>query len=262
MKNFLKLVLIMFLAGCVTPAPDIKPIEPLIPVSPLLHHKGKRAGGLRASTVHRNLRSMRIPSGWTTPDTMPQSPYLLPSDDQGQTPGCTAYGMTGICEGLYWWVTGKKIDFDAHKLYVKEKQIDGDNEDGSTLETAILAAKDFGWLSFNNPEGRTVSLDVYDLTSIAEIKYALHRCPAILLGLNITEAWNSPKADGTICDTNGDSQQFIGGHCIILDSYDDYGPWIVNSWNLTYGVKGRIHLSWAQLKQQWMGAKGFLLRVQ
>ncbi len=248
---------ILALSSCTTPPADWDPIEPLIPVDWKPGLQKSKAGGLLASKPNKQLRRIGIPVGWITPASMPQSPYLLPSDDQGNVPACTAYGMSGICEGLSWWATGKKTTFDALALYKKEKQIDGNNSEGSTLESAIEAATQFGWFSFKNPEGRTVSLDVYDLTSIAEIKYALHRCPAILLGLNITDAWMKPRSDGTIAD----SQKYVGGHCIIIDGYDDYGVWICNSWGVKYGVKGHIHLSWTQLRRQWMCAKGFLIRV-
>jgi len=198
-----------------------------------------------------------LPKKWTAPDYVDGRPLLMAADDQMQTPKCTAYGMTAVCEALRWWATGVKQSYDADLFYDVEKRIDNDNQEGSSLETAIKAAQTLKWLTFKNPEGLTVTVDVYDIRTINELKYAFHRCPVVLFGFNITQAWMRPRADGTIADSN----KFVGGHCVAGDLFDPYGVDNCNSWGLGYGFKGHVKLSWKQVQQQMMGAKGFLLRV-
>ncbi len=203
------------------------------------------------------LRLMARPKKWTPPEYVDGRPLLLPADDQGQTSACTGFGMAGVCEALRWWATGERKSFDGLALYDWEKKLDNDNQEGSTLETAIKAAHDLGWLTFTNPEGKTVTVDVYDITNPVELQYALHRCPVVLGGFRITQAWSKPSKDGSLAN----SRTFIGGHCVDIDAFDPFGIDICNSWGLAYGVKGHIRLSWAQVKQQLFSAKGFLLRV-
>lgn len=214
--------------------------------------------GLHLSARKMAFQGMAMPRNWTCPDYIDGRSLLLAPDDQGQTSACTAFGMTGVLEALRWWATGVREDLDAAKLYAREKQIDGDNRPGSSLETAIKAAQGFGWFGFKNPEGKTVTLEVFDIQTIDQIKYALHRCPAILFGFNITDAWMKPSSSGAIAP----SKKFLGGHCVVGDAFDAVGVDICNSWSTAWGAKGHAKLTWAQVQQQMMCAKGFLISVK
>lgn len=166
----------------------------------------------------------------------------LPSDDQGHTPECAAFATAGFIEMNNWRLTHFPKQVDADAIYKKAKLIDGDGQDGTTLESAAQAAIALGmikatpsFLSDNHPD---------------TLKYAIHTHSGAIIGMNITDEWNSVGSDGKL-EIRPDAE-VLGGHGIYACMYDGYGPGIQNSWGLSYGLGGFIQMSWAQYQAQWM----------
>lgn len=159
---------------------------------------------------------------------------------------CAAYATSGIQEAMNWWKTGKRASVDPQPLYDEAKRLDGEpgKDNGTTLEQIIKAALNLDLL---------VDTEIFDIKNGLEFRYAMHKLPLVLLGLNITEGWNNAGKDGII-PTGGNT---LGGHAVVGCYYDQDGIWITNSWGPTWGKDGRGFITWRQFNDQFMGAKGF-----
>jgi hypothetical protein len=206
-----------------------------------------RAGGLLPS-LPRLSHNLAVPPAWEYPEYIDGRPYLMAADDQGKSSACSGFGMTGILEAIAWWRTGKKVMIDASNFYAEEKKRDQDPQEGATLETAIRTARELGYL-----EG----VEVYDVESELDFRYAMHKFPMVLLGLNITDGWTHVDRKGMI----GEGTKKLGGHCIIGDYYDDAKIDVTNSWGRSWGLNGKAYLTWAQFRKQLMSAKGFAFKT-
>jgi len=176
----------------------------------------------------------------------------LPADDQGNTPTCAAHATASFIEVENWRLTHHPKQVDATPIYEKAKAIDSDGQDGTTLESAAQAAIALGmikaipsFLSDNNPN---------------TLKFAIHTHYGCILGMNITEEWNSVGSDGKLEVIP--NAEVIGGHGIYSPAYDGYGPWVENSWGLSYGLGGFIQMSWEQYRAQWMDGCVLILQSE
>jgi hypothetical protein len=208
-----------------------------------------KAGGLVHAPAKHPFR-FAVPLGWEYPAYIDGRPYLLPSDDQGRTNQCTAYALRGIQEAISWWMTGHKENLDPTPLYLEAKRLDGEpnKDNGTTLDRIIEAAENLDLLQ---------GVTVYDVCSPIELRYALHKFPLVLIGLQITDKWNDVGGDGVIA-AGGNA---IGGHAIVADYVDDRGFGITNSWGMEWGKRGKAFVKWELWNQQFMSAKGFSINV-
>jgi hypothetical protein len=203
------------------------------------------AGGLRKSPVRLG-NTFDIPPAWEYPAYIDGRPYLLPADDQGKSSKCAAYAVAGIEEALEWFKTGKKKTVDPDPIYARAKELDDEagEDNGTTLESIIKAARSLHYFE---------DVEVFDVHNDLDLRYALHRFPLVLVGLEITDGWNKVGDDGHVPD----GSRKLGGHAMVDSFYNSYGPGGINSWGTSWGDSGRWYISWKQFREQFMCAKGF-----
>jgi len=168
----------------------------------------------------------------------------LRSDNQGNNPYCAAYATAGYVEFFNWKVKHYPEQVDAEAIYKEAKRIDGNNNPGTYLRSAARAAI--------NLKLATGSIKHIDTTEM-DVKFAIHQFGVVVLGLNITDEWNSVDKNGKIADF-GDKARTIGGHAILGTGYSDEGIYIQNSWSENWGTYGFAILSWKQFGIQLMDA--------
>lgn len=163
------------------------------------------------------------------------------TEDQGSTPRCAAYSASSYAENLIWRKTGSIPDpVDPARLYKQAKKTDGDPYgDGTTLVDVLEALKTFGYF------GKDLRVRV--VTAPFDVKSAVHRYGACLLGLDVTEEWYRGNRD--IADTGS---EHVGGHAVQCVGYDETGCWIQNSWGSDWGSGGFARVSWPAFGKQFM----------
>ena len=204
-------------------------------------HTNFTAGFCLFKPKKRDIR-FALPQNFVAPVKLDFRDMCLSADDQGNTPTCVAHATAGFIEVESWRLTHVPKQLDAMAIYNKAKEIDGDGQDGTTLESAGLAAIALGLI-------KAVPTYLNDC-GIDALKFAIHTHCGCVLGLNITEEWNSVGEDGRLEIIP--NAKVLGGHGIYACAYDAYGPWIQNSWGPTWALNGFGHLSWNQYQQQWM----------
>jgi len=170
----------------------------------------------------------------------------IPILDQGQVGSCTANaGIGTLATDPYYstLLTIPKLPFTfdeagALDLYSDAEQEDGNgpyppNDDGSSGLTIAKVLKAKGLISGMQ---HTFSLD--------DCLKALSKTP-VMLGVSWLQKMFSPDADGRL-RLGG---KVAGGHEIESREIDAVNErvWIDNSWNESFGVKGRAYLTFVDL---------------
>lgn len=163
------------------------------------------------------------------------------TEDQGSTPKCAAYSASSYAENLIWRRTGSiPDDIDPNVLYDYAKAVDGDpGGDGTTLDAVLKALVRYGHFD--------PSCKVRIVSSAFDVKAAVHRYGACLVGLNISEEWYRGNSD--ITDANS---RLVGGHALQCVGYDQKGCWVQNSWGTGWGQGGFARVGWNAFNRQFM----------
>lgn len=220
---------------------------------------GQLAGGLILgdNTQHPLLGT---PNTFECPPAIGNWEYLTVRENQGQTSQCTAYGMCGIMSASWWRHAGYRLDFNEAALYAREKQIDGNNRDGSSLESAIQAAQSVNVAHIRSgyPAPKIPRIEAFGMRSASDLPYYVHRFGLVLLGLMITEGWRSPRQqDGLITG----SETPMGGHCVYSCGYDMPNDriWLPGSWGDDYARDGICCMTFERFRKEWMCGYGLKL---
>jgi hypothetical protein len=197
-----------------------------------------RAGGLQLGDIKaKRLASKHIlkaPVGWDCPDTLDNSGYCTPLEHQGDKPWCAAYATGQLLSASYWREFHVKHDFPEDLLYKTAKTIEGNQQDGTTLEDILTAAEnlDYG-IGLRPSFGGGKWESVYETEDVI---FALHKYGLVLVGLQITDGWTNLNKDGSI----GPGTKPIGGHALLVSGYSRtcntiWGP---NWWGRDWGKGG------------------------
>ena len=164
----------------------------------------------------------------------------LASNNQGQTPKCTAYSTAGYCEFQHWKTEHFPQQLDADAIYAKAKTIDGiPNEDGTYIWSAIKSAIA---LNMIKGEGKTIQPTKLD------VQFAIHQYGVCIAGFIITDDWNYvEKKTGII--KNSFNAPRKGAHAVLLCGYDSTGCYVQNSWG-DWGAAGFGVLEWVMFEKQ------------
>lgn len=205
-----------------------------------------KGGGLHLDRLTiKGAKAAEGSSGFCPPPWLDNRPYCLPADDQGQTSMCAAYSMAGLLEVYHWKKNRVPTTIDPKPIYAEAKRIDGNNSEGTYLESVFQAAITLGLL----PETAHPVM----LTGLLDVKFALHRYTVCIAGFRITSGWNRVGRDGWI----GEADDSLGGHAVLLNWYSDFGSredgvgW-TNSWNRAWGNDGRGRMRIRQFRPQFM----------
>lgn len=135
-----------------------------------------------------------------------------PTDDQGNQSACAGFATADWLEVQHWIETGTGgKQYPALEIYQRAKMLDGDNQDGTTLDHAAMAAMELGFI----PPAASIR-HVRGFRSIAQI---LHRQRCAITGFNINDNWRGTGPDGFIGRADCAN---IGGHAVAVDSYHIY----------------------------------------
>ena len=173
---------------------------------------------------------------------------VSPIENQGSKPFCAAYSVCTIFESMYWKYSGKLLNIDQDHVYARAKQLDGNSEDGTYLESAIQACAE---LMKINPYNVNMEIYYNDHTNktIEHIKHLIHKYDLIHAGFLITSAWYECTNSKYIIQNGGINQ---GGHAVVISGYDQTGVYITNSWGKEWGATGMAILPWNLVLPQLM----------
>ena len=206
--------------------------------------------GLKVPVNLNRLPALRASSKFVAPTVVNSMGLCTITEDQGSTSKCAAYATTSFAENILWRKTHCPQQLDPDAVYAAAKKIDGDNSDGTTLNSAMK-----GFLK--------VYPDLFDkdckckiITScggdVDNIKFALHKYGVMVGGFNITTDWyNCDKTcKGWIPST--DKAKSAGGHAVLVCGYNRSGLQIQNSWGESFGDYGFATLAWPDVVTQFL----------
>jgi len=201
-----------------------------------------KGGGLMYDPVLEAKIGVEPPPQFKAPDYIDNKPYCLPVSDQGESSACAGFATAGYCEVMSWKKTHIPKQVNGFEIYDKAKQLDNDNSDGTTLLTAVQAAKDLGYIDKD--------LKTMRVTEKKQVQFSLHRYGVMLGGFRITEAWNKVNTKtGYISKKQGNA---LGGHAVLICYYDDKSVGFQNSW-MPWGWFGFGRMTWNQFALTFMG---------
>lgn len=220
-----------------------------------------KAGYLTVPANLNKLPALRASSKFVAPSVVNSMGLCTVTEDQGSTSKCAAYATTSFAENILWRQTHcpQQLDYDA--VYAAAKAIDGNNELGTSLLSAMV-----GLLQVY-PNLFDIKCEPQIVTTwgedVSNIKFALHKYGCMVGGFDITRDWYDADKDtkGWIPSTGAKE---IGGHAVLVCGYNKNGIQIQNSWGEGWGVNGFCTLRWSDVKKQFMYGcvlKGCLLHI-
>lgn len=165
----------------------------------------------------------------------------LPTNNQGKTPHCVGYAVAGYIEVNYWKMFHIPLQFPADKIYQKAKELENNNEDGTTIEYGFRAAKELNYFS-----GDIQTFEPWK----ANVKFQLHKYGICCGAFQITDEWyDVGNRTGMIQSKR--NPEILGGHAVLVCGYNDDGIYIQNSWGYDdWGKYGFAILPWEMVQKQ------------
>lgn len=185
---------------------------------------------------------------FAAPRTIDLRDYCTPTEDQGSKPWCAAYAAAQWTENIRW----RKDDLDPRQnnidptwIYQYAKSVDGDpHGDGTTLTAVLEALLSRNLFDRNVCRIRTINADR------DAVKYAVHKFGCILGGFNVTDEWYELNPSKTF--VNGKSENYQGGHAVLICGYNPDGVLIQNSWGERWGEYGFGLIGWDAFDKQFL----------
>jgi len=187
---------------------------------------------------------LSAPDNFTVPKYLDNRPYCLAPSNQGNLPHCAGYSTAGYVEVHNWRTRHVAEQVDGDAIYLKAKEIEGNDRDGTTLTAACAAAQSLGHI----PADASVRV----IKTMRDVQFALHTHLACIAGFMITKDWNRIDQETGFIHT--EYPQKIGGHAVLLCWYDEHSVGGQNSWGMNYGYQGFFRLTWEQFNRQFLYA--------
>lgn len=165
---------------------------------------------------------------WVVPRHCDQMHYTLPTDYQGNVPSCVGQAFSKNVEAWRWAEQDICEQVDGLAIYRRAKELDGDHDNGTTLTSGLVAAKQLWGLD-------GLKLHVFSPLSA---KYAIHRCRGYVAAFQAREDW---VLDGVVEVGKGD---ILGPHAVWACGYDERALWIQNSYGTSVGWQGYQRVPW------------------
>lgn len=184
------------------------------------------------------------PLNFQCPRWLDNRPYMLPSDDQGNTSMCAAFAIAGLIEAHTWRKSNVPQPVDAPRIYAEAKaQFDQSSVQGTTFDAVFKSA-----VALNLLSGRAALIWI---NRVADLPFALHKHGVLLAAFNCTAGWMHPTVDGWIAP----DPDILGGHAVAACWFDkSVGIGFQNSWSDRWGVRGFGRMTWAQAETQFLQA--------
>ena len=178
-------------------------------------------GYLRMDSVKfTSKNTLKESSKFVAPRKIDHRDLCIATDNQQDTPFCVGYSTAGFVEVKQWMARSYPEQEDAVAIYNEAKRIDGDDEDGTSLDSGINAALNLGII-----KGKSK----YIANDQESIKYAIHTNGVCVGGFLITDEWNTIHRDSGRISDFGPTAAQRGGHAVLLCGYDNTGLYIQNS---------------------------------
>jgi C1A family cysteine protease len=205
------------------------------------------------------------PSGATLPATVDLRPLCLAIRDQGQENSCMGFATSALRELSHAAASGTPLPdyLSPAYLYAKSRVYDGTfpADAGGSLADEFRALQNYGvcpeaFLPYEQGPAIAPSAasDVaaalfriqqafqFDLSLpfVNNIKTALANRQAVAIAFRLFQSFESPPADGVLALPNPDSENFLGGHGVLVCGYDDTKSWWIvrNQQGTKWGAGG------------------------
>lgn len=178
---------------------------------------------------------------YTFPRSIDFRDMCLPTNDQRKTPHCVGYSVSGYLEVEYWRRFHIPLQFPANKIYEEAKKIEGNNEEGTTIELGFDAAKKLNYFC-----GDVKTVEPWK----ANIKFQIHKYGICCGAFQVTDEWYDVGSRSGIIQSKR-KPKILGGHAVLICGYNDDGIYIQNSWGYQeWGKYGFAILPWDMVKTQ------------
>ena len=218
------------------------------------------------------------PRDWTKPrytigapaavDHVDPLTSAIPIRDQGQEGACTGFGSA---RGFQYAL--KSDVLSPQFLYFGGRVLEGAEgfDQGAAISDVMDGALRYGVASESSypyvvgQYAQRPTLDAYDdailrksaivqpqaVQTLYELKHALASCMVVVIGFSVPSYFESAEMERTsFLPLPQTDDQFLGGHCVVCDGFDDrYAtPWVTcaNSW----GDWGILH-GWFKMDQRY-----------
>lgn len=199
---------------------------------------------LKRGKLRRPLGAPASSAAYVTPAHLDRRSELLPTSNQGNTSRCAAFAMAGWLEYYRWKYYGIGNQIDPDPIYKTAKELDGIEQEGTTLEAVLEAAQKLNLLTHADVE------NLRDVSYPGDVQQAIHRYGVVLAAFDVTDQWGFANSGGWIRE--GGNR--IGGHAVVLCGYStvESPPWyaIQNSWGEGQGWRGFNRLGVDTFKAQ------------
>lgn len=186
--------------------------------------------------------SLAASAGFMAPSRVDMRDFCTPTEDQGATPWCAAYAAVQWAENILWRVEDAPREIAAKWVYEWAKQHDGHpNEDGTSLTDVLEALRGS---VFDRDKCKVKVVRANRLS----VRYALHKFGCVLGSFNLDSSWWTATKQSPIID--GEGEQNLGYHAVLLCGYDKQGVWLQNSWGKDWGEYGFAKIVWPAFDKQ------------
>ena len=181
--------------------------------------------------------------GIVTPIKIDLRQFCSPTDNQGDTPHCAAYSVAQILESIYWKETGKLLQLDASHIYAKSKEIDGIKDSNGTYpEITLKVALELSKNIIPHKYNIKIIRNDHSNNFILRLKRIIHKNGILAGGFKITDDWYSLHKYNSFLKT--ESNNSLGGHCVLIVGYLNDSIIIQNSWGKEWGANGFARIDW------------------
>lgn len=216
-----------------------------------------KGGGLNPDFIPDNKKCFtNVPVRFLAPRKIDSRDLLLSVSDQQDTSHCAGYAVAGYIEYLKWRKYHYPQIIDGDEIYMKAKELEGNELEGTTLYWAFRAAKKMnmlkGEISYIDEQSMSIKQMPLHKKKEYAVKFALHKFGILTAGFNITNEWNTVQKNNSKIINLKNESIFIGAHAVIICGYDNNGIYIKNSWGNQWGHHGFAILEWEQFYRQYI----------
>ena len=193
---------------------------------------------------------------------------MPPVYDQGQAGSCVGNGTSGVVEFIQPSLGTPSRLFVYYNARIPEN--DTGQDGGAQIHDGVQGVVTYGVIPETEwpyditkvttqptPQcytdaAKDVVTSYFSLDTDVDIKQCLVAGFPVVFGMSVYESFESEAvANSGIVSMPKDSEQQIGGHCMVIVGYDDSNNWWIvrNSWGTGWGAAGYCFIPYAYIDQ-------------